>query len=110
MKPEWKIFYEDRIRHHTEGFPETAEDKLGIQCVVQLRKDKAMHIIHGSEYYLFDKQGQVWIGIGLNGLEDWTMNLLSRIKVVTKGRAISNGEWAEIYQKAKEDARKSTLD
>lgn len=109
FKTEWRIYYEDRERHYKEGLPDTAEDHLGVLVIAQRREgDGRLFTIYGNEYYLFD--GNVWIPVGLNGLEDWTMNLLPRIKCVIKGRAISHGIYRQIFEKAKADAAKDTLD
>lgn len=108
-KKEWRIYYENHTRNHTEGLPKTADDKLGVMVIVQRRQnDGRLFTSYGNEYYLFD--GTVWVPVGLNGLEDWTMNLLPRIKCVIKGRAISHGLYKNIFEKAKADAAKDTLD
>lgn len=105
----WRIYYDDgNTRSHVDGLPLIADAHLGILVVAQRRSDGAFHLLNGAEYYLFD--GEYWVPIGLNGLEDWTMNCLPRIKCVIKGRAIANGRFKEIYEIAKEDIRKELLD
>ena len=109
-KIEWRIYYDDgTIRDYKEGLPVTADEHLGIMVVLQRRTtDGRLHTIYGAEYYLFD--GEVWVPIGLNGLEDWVMNLLSKVKCVIKGRAINNGIFREIYEQAKKDALTDKVD
>lgn len=83
------------------------DDHHGVLVIVQQRSDGRYHQIFGAEYYLF--QGEFWVPIGLNGLEDWMINLLPRVKCVTKGRAVPHGYYKEIYDTAKETVRKGSL-
>lgn len=105
----WRIYYDDgNYRSHIEGLPETADQRLGIICVAQISSNGKPDVINGGEYYLFD--GQFWIKIGMNGLEDWAMNKLRRMKCVIKGRAIEKGEFNDIYVEARQAVRKGALD
>lgn len=109
----WKIYYDDGLtRTHLAGLPTTADEKLGVLVIVQRRSDGRFHTIHGAEYYLFE--GNYWVPIGLNGLEDWVMNKLDLMEAgswcVTKGRAIPHGYYKETMDEAKEAVRKSSLD
>ena len=105
----WKIYYDNgSTKNDKQGLPETTDEHLGVIVIAQVRGDGRYHQISGAEYYIFD--GEFWVPIGLNGLEDWTMNLLPRIKCVTKGRAIAHGHFNEIYKEAKEAVRTSNMD
>ena len=105
----WRIYYADgTIRNDVDGLPKTADEHIGILVVAQRRSDGAFHLLNGAEYYLFD--GEYWVPIGVNGLEDWTMNCLPSIKCVIKGRAVANGFFKQIYKEAKEAIRKELLD
>ena len=103
----WRIYYEDHTRDHTDGLPDTMDDRHGVLVIVQRRSDGRYHTIHGAEYYLFE--GSFWVPVGLNGLEDWVMNLLPRIECVTKGRAVPHGYYKEIFEEAKQATRKGAL-
>jgi hypothetical protein len=106
---QWRIYYDDgTTRDSNLGVPATADEKLGVLVIAQYRSDGVVHTIYGAEYYLFD--GSYWVPIGLNGLEDWTMNKLQDIRCITKGRAIANGLFNEIFKRAQESKRKGTLD
>ncbi|MEE9499596.1 MAG: hypothetical protein V3V24_09685 [Nitrospinaceae bacterium] len=107
MEPEWRIYYEDRTRDYTEGLPDTMEDRHGVLVIAQRRLDGHYHTIYGSEYYLFE--GRFWFGVNLNGLEDWTINMLPRVKLVIKARGVPHGFYNDIFQTAKEATRKGSL-
>ena len=104
----WRIYYDDKPdRNHTEGLPETEGERLGVQCIVQRGPDGRLRTLHGAEYYLNDLNG-LWVPLALNGLEDWVMNCHGKYNAVLKGRA--TGNWINIFNRAKEDASRETLD
>ncbi len=111
MKPQWRIYYDDgTVRNYTEGMPVTADEKLGIQCVVQKREADGFFIVqHGGEYYLFI-DGLEWIAVYQNGLEDWAVFELERVDCVIRGRAIPKAQFKKIYEQAQADAAKQSLD
>lgn len=107
----WRIYYDDgSTRDWQEGLPETEGQRLGIQCIVQQRSNDHVFVTqHGAEYYIYVDDTE-WISCYQNGLEDWAMNCLDRINCVIKGRAIHKAKFREIFDRAKADAAKATLD
>ena len=112
----WRIYYDDgSTRDSTEGLPlakNEAHLRQGVLVILQYRSDGVLITTNGADYYVFD--GEYWVPVGGDGLQDYAVNVLHHLPfgtwAVIEGRAIQNGLFNEIFQKAQEIKRKGTLD
>lgn len=108
---QWRIYYDDgSTRNYTEGLPTEPAQKLGIQCVVQRRSSDGVFVpLQGMDFYLFI-DGQEWVLCDQTGANDWNVNHRDRVNCMIVGRAIPKDQFKKIYEQAKSDAAKCTLD
>jgi len=93
----WRIYYDD----YTTVDIEDNIKSLGVACIAELCHDG--RVIHNrSSYYLLTDEG--WIVVELDGLIDWMLHKLDKVKRVCMGRSMTNDAYWALYEKVKNDA------
>lgn len=92
----WRIYYDD----YTTVDREENIRPFGVAFIAERQNDG--RIIHQrSSYYLLTDDG--WIVVETDGLIDWMLHKLGKIKRVIMGRSMTNNAYWALYEKVKND-------
>ena len=104
MKP-FKIYYDDNTTF--QGPPGLAPVR-GVICILQLRADGRHNLLSQKSHYVHD--GKEWISCTWDDVEEYLLDRREVDIVVIRGRVVGNIEFSDIYDKAKVDRDKESLD
>ncbi|MDH3582144.1 MAG: hypothetical protein OEM91_16160 [Hyphomicrobiales bacterium] len=101
MPPDWRIYYADGSTFSSDdGAPESAPPE-GFVCAVGYDEGVKRYIMHGWDFYQWDKEHAQWWGMDQTGLHDrLRRNLVYAYK---EGRTVTKAEFNELMHRAHKD-------
>jgi len=98
----WIIWYDDGSSFTNLDGKIHEAPRWGVMCIAQYSKDHGRVIVHGYDYYFWEKDE--WLSGDLVGLIDYlTRDGIE--KVVLIGRSVPPAEFWKIYELANQDPR-----
>lgn len=97
----WRIYYSDGSTYSsTEGSPHESPSE-GFICAVGYDETDTRYIMHGWDFYCYDKESQQWWGCDRLGLHDrLRRNVMYAYK---EGRTVTKTKYQELMDKAHTD-------
>lgn len=93
MPPKYKIFYTDGSKLLWSDIAPNGDPRLippakriGVHSVIQEIDNNSVREVVEQYHYVFQISTQRWVGLGLDGLIDWTANLFEDIRCIMHGR------------------------
>lgn len=101
MPPEWRIYYDDGSTFDsTLGEPHEAPAE-GFVCAIGYDERGKRYIMHGWDFYQWDKDSAQWWGMDRTGLHDrLRRNLVYAYK---EGRTVTRTQFEAIISRAHTD-------
>lgn len=101
MRPDWRIYYDDGSTFDSlDGEPHEAPPE-GFICAVGYTPEGSRYIMHGWNFYCYDKETTQWWGCDITGLHDrLRRNVMYAYK---EGRTVASVKWQELMNRADRD-------
>lgn len=97
----WKIFYDDGSTFSSdEGQPHDAPTE-GFVCALGYNESGARYIMHGWDFYRFDRESDQWWGMNVYGLHDCLRR--NNVYAYKEGRTLTDKRFQEIMRNAHTD-------
>jgi len=98
---DWRIYYDDGATFDSsQGAPHKAPSE-GFVCAVGYDESGSRYIMHGWDFYCWDKEAAQWWGCDRMGLHDrLRRNVMYAYK---EGRTVTKARFNEIMRLAHED-------
>jgi len=99
----WRFYYDDGSTFDsTQGEPEDARSR-GVQCIVFPHPDVGRMVMHGWDWYYYDKPSRMWWGSDIHGVLDQFMTRPHEVCALKQGRSVTTGDYQRIHKLASED-------
>lgn len=100
-RPSWRIFYDDGATFDSrQGEPHQAPTR-GFVCAVGYDERGERYIMHGWDFYRWDRDARQWWGMDLFGLMDALHE--GRVYAFKEGRTVTRSEFERLMDTAHRD-------
>ncbi len=110
MSAKYKIFYTDGTSLLWKAVAPNGDPRhippakrVGVHSIIQEFQNNTMREVLEEYHYWFSTENQQWIGVGVDGLLDVTVNCLPDIRCIMHGRTLTTDKFWEIKQEARTD-------
>lgn len=99
---DWIIYYGDETTFSSDDGSPSDAPGINVQIIVQRNRDprEKNYLVWQSDYYRWDAENKIWLGVDLFGLWDYLFNSIGN-KAVKSGRAIDSDIFDELVKLAK---------
>jgi len=95
---EWKVYFGDGSTYSDEDGPIEEIPKRDCQVIAKKDEETGFYVLSGRDYYWYDEE---WYHGDKFGLYDYLIR--PGFKLVLFGRTLSNQEFSDILQRARDD-------
>lgn len=103
--PEWRVYYDDGTTFDSAQGEPWQTRPFGVQVILQREPEVGRAVLHGWDFYVWDRSRRLWGGVDLQGLLDLLAHDIGcHLCAVRQGRTLfSHAEFQRALQSALAD-------